>query len=354
MKILVCMLARRGCIAYANEMVKGLQNADLKIYASRFCEEPLPPQSHLIPTFRSAFSFLFNSLFYLPIFLYKIGKDIRNGYQFIYLPVFHHWNPAIILIAKLLKAKTILTIHDAKPHPGEHALGQSWFQTLAIYWCDKIIILSEFVKNQLPHYTQNKAAVIPHPILLPIQNNIVRQFPPQPSLLFLGRIAHYKGIDLLLEAVKDFPKEKISKLTIAGLPMMDLGLPITSFPIDLHQKWISDEEMRALLYKHDILILPYREASQSGVITLGIAVSIPMIVTKVGGMMEQLTEEEAIWVEPEVESIRNGILKLIENSDLYLLIHHRLQIKRLSNNQLIFNRLLEFMMSFSNKHLQQH
>lgn len=340
------MLARRGCIAYANEMLQGLQDVDLKIYASKFCEESLPSQSHLVPTFHSSFSFLFNSLFHLPILLFKICKDIRDNYKIIYFPVFHHWNPAIILIAKLFKAKTILTVHDAKPHPGERALAQSWFQMLAIKWSHHIIVLSEFVKSQLPSSVQNKAIVIPHPVLMKAQDVIIRKLPSQPSLLFLGRIAYYKGIDLLLEAVKDFPKEKISKLTIAGLPMMDLDLPITQFPIHLHQKWLSDEEIQELLYKHDILILPYREASQSGVVTLGIASAIPMIISKIGGLIEQLPEHEAIWVDPNPESIRNGIVKLIENPDLYLQLHDMLRAKRNKlDNQLVNKQLYDLFLS---------
>ncbi len=336
------MLARRGCIAYANEMLENLQGAELKIYASRFCEEQLPENHYLITTFRSAFSFVWNSLFYLPVLLWKITKNIRQGYQIIYFPTFHHWNPAIILLARIAGAKTILTVHDAVPHPGERPLGQGWFQELAVRWTHRIIVLSDFVKNQLPLAAQDKTSVIPHPVLTSNQQDFSRKLSKQPSLLFLGRIAQYKGIDLLLEAVKDFPKDKIGKLTIAGLSMMKIDLPKTDFPIHLLQKWLSEEELQKLLLEHDVLILPYREASQSGVVTLGTAAVIPMVVTKVGGLPEQLNEAEAIWVEPEPDSIRDGILKLIENSELYKEIHQKLRAKSSKeDNQKIAQQLMD-------------
>lgn len=333
------MLARRGCIAYANVMLNGLQDAETKVYASRFCTELLPENSELITTFYSARSFVWNSLFYLPVFLWKIFQDIRQGYQIIYFPTFHHWNPAIILLARFWGAKTILTVHDAKPHPGERMLGQYWFQMPAIYWSHQIITLSEFVKKQLPTTAQKKAIVIPHPVLTSAQKTSSRKLSNQPSLLFLGRIAKYKGVDILLEAVKDFPKGTIEKMTIAGLPMMEIDLPKTAFPVHLLQKWLSDEEVHRLLAEHDMLILPYREASQSGVVTLGIAAAIPMIITKVGGLTEQLSNQEAVWVEPEPESIRTGILKLIGDPGLYREIHQGLKAKQLFDNQVIVSRL---------------
>lgn len=336
------MLARRGCIAYANEMLENLQGAELKIYASRFCEEQLPENHCFITTFRSGFSFVWNSLFYLPVFLWKITKNIQQGYQIIYFPTFHHWNPAIILLARIAGAKTVLTVHDAVPHPGERALGQQWFQGISIRWSHQIVVLSDFVKNQLPRSVQDKVSVIPHPVLTTTQQTSSRNLPNPPSLLFLGRIAHYKGIDLLLEAAKGFPKEKIRKLTIAGLPMMDIALPNTDFSIQFHQKWLSNKEIQQLIQEHHILVLPYREASQSGIVTLGVAAAIPMVITKVGGLTEQLNEAEAIWVEPKPDSIRDGILKLIENPELYQEIHQKLRAKSSKEtNQKIAQKLTD-------------
>lgn len=348
-KVLIFMLARRGCIAYANEMASLFECTEIKMYASCYSEEVLPEGSHLIPTFRNAFEFIGRTFWTLPNFLWKIRADFRQGYRIFYFPVFHHWNPILILAAKWLGAKTVLTVHDAVVHPGEPQLVEDWFQNWAVRLAHQVIVLSEFVKSQLPARFQAETHVIPHPLLFSETNAPVRIPSQCPKLLFLGRIAHYKGVDWLLEAVKSFPAGRIEKLTIAGLPMQETLLPDTAFPIQKIERWLSDAEILHLLQKHDILILPYREASQSGVVTLGISTAIPMVVTKVGGLQEQLTEEEAIWVEPTVESIQKGILELIEKPDLYQGLYQKLVQKRAAATpdsireqlEMIFQNLLD-------------
>ncbi len=340
-KVLVFILARRGCIAYANEMASLLQNNEIKIYASRYSEETLSVNSHLISTFRNSFEFLWCTFWTLPHFLWKIRADFRHGYRIFYFPVFHHWNPAILWLARQLGAKTILTIHDAVFHPGEWQLEQGLFQKWALPLADRIIVLSGFVKSQLPIHFQSKTIVIPHPLLLTEKDAPLRILSKNPRLLFLGRIAHYKGVDLLLEAVKDFPSEKIQQLTIAGMPMQETPIPNTAFPIQKIERWLSEAEVLQLLETHDIMVLPYREASQSGVVTLGISSAIPMVVTNVGGLPEQLAADEAVWVEPTAESIQRGILELLENRDLYQHIHQKLLQKRAQASQSSIRAQLE-------------
>ncbi len=336
------MLARRGCIAYANEMLRVWPtDVMFKIYASRYCEEPLLPNCQRIITFRGKFSFVWNSLFYLPLLLWNIRKDIGQGYRIVYFPMFHHWNPAIILTAKWLGAKTFITVHDAIAHPGEQHLAQDRFQRWAWQWSDQVIALSEFVKSQLPIDVQQKTTVIPHPILAIPKSSCRRVLSRPARVLFLGRIAYYKGVDLLLDAVRDLPKNVIGKLTIAGMPMMELALPTANFPIQVHRAWLSDDEIKQLLQTHNILVLPYREASQSGIIGLGIAAAIPMVITKVGGLVEQLPPNGAVWVNPEAESVRQGILQLIENPGLYQAIHESLLlISSEKQNEAIVQQLL--------------
>lgn len=331
-KILVFILARRGCIAYANEMISLLQNVEIKIYASRYSEEILPNNSHLIPTFRNAFEFVWRTIWTLPNFLWKIRADFRQGYQIFYFPFLHHWNPAILLLAKWLGAKTVVTVHDALAHPGEPELAENWLQNRTIHLANQLVVLSAFVKNQLPNRFHSKTKIIPHPLLFAEIIAPNRMLSTSPKLLFLGRIAYYKGVDLLVEALQDFSSETIQQLTIAGMPMQETPIPATTFPIQKIERWLSDAEILQLLTEHDILILPYREASQSGVITLGISSAIPMVITKVGGLQEQLAEDEAIWVEPSVESIQKGLLKLIENADLYQIIHKKLLQKKVQSS----------------------
>ena len=82
--------------------------------------------------------------------------------------------------------------------------------------------------------------------------------------------------------------------------------------------------MAELLNQSHILVLPYREASQSSILTLGISARIPMIITRVGGLMEQIGTDQCIFAEPNSRSIANGIIQLIENRQLYNSIQTKL------------------------------
>ena len=65
------------------------------------------------------------------------------------------------------------------------------------------------------------------------------------------------------------------------------------------------------------MIIPYTEATQSGVIPLGIFTEIPMVCTEVGGLQEQLTKDECVWVQPNEKALTEGIKKIINNPTFY-------------------------------------
>ena len=131
-------------------------------------------------------------------------------------------------------------------------------------------------------------------------------------LLFLGRGVKYKGLENLIAAVADLP---IQQLTIAG--KMTYSLTATSEKIDIIDDYISEDRMKELLLSHHILVLPYTEASQSGILTIGIAAEMVMVISKVGGLEEQLASDAAIWVAPTVASLKAGLQELIGSRTRY-------------------------------------
>jgi glycosyltransferase involved in cell wall biosynthesis len=81
--------------------------------------------------------------------------------------------------------------------------------------------------------------------------------------------------------------------------------------------WLRPDEIETQLKACDVLILPYREATQSGVITLGIHHHCPMIITRVGGLEEQLPEGAALFCEPNPQAIAEAIEHLLKHPELY-------------------------------------
>ena len=140
-------------------------------------------------------------------------------------------------------------------------------------------------------------------------------------VLFFGLIRKYKGLDLLLEAFHELRSNPDIVLVIAGefyedrQPYLDL---ITSYQITnqvvLHAKFIANEDVKLYFSAADLVALPYRTATQSGVTQVSFHFEIPTLVTNVGGLSEIIPHKVAGYVvEPNAKAIAEGIMDYFEN-----------------------------------------
>jgi glycosyltransferase involved in cell wall biosynthesis len=135
--------------------------------------------------------------------------------------------------------------------------------------------------------------------------------------LFFGFIRQYKGLDLLLEAMADPRiKENGYKLVVAGEfyedPVKYIEL-ISSLQLEnqviLFNEFIPENKIRYFFSAADVLVQPYRHATQSGVTPLSMHFELPMIVTDAGGLKEMVVDKvTGIVVQTDPASISNGIL----------------------------------------------
>lgn len=130
-----------------------------------------------------------------------------------------------------------------------------------------------------------------------------------PVILFFGLIRPYKGLDVLIDACRRLDGAiadgSVPELWIAGNPRMDLtGLEARARALPIPVRWatrfITDDEIAPLMRRADLLVLPYRDGEQSGVLYTGIAFGKAMIVSDVGGIGEVAREHHlARLVEPD-------------------------------------------------------
>jgi glycosyltransferase involved in cell wall biosynthesis len=110
-----------------------------------------------------------------------------------------------------------------------------------------------------------------------------------PVVLFFGLLRPYKGLDLLLQAWRGIED---AQLWIVGMPRMDVsGLreaarSLGSANVSLLTRFVSEEEMAGCFDRADLLVLPYREADQSGVAATALGAGVPMLLSDVGGFPE--------------------------------------------------------------------
>lgn len=117
------------------------------------------------------------------------------------------------------------------------------------------------------------------------------------TVLFFGRVEAYKGVDLLLAAWAAIAGERpAARLVIAGPAAVGITLPPLLPGVELRDRRIADDEAEALFRAADVLVLPYRDATQSALVAAGYAFGVPAIVTDAGALAEYVVPGETGWV----------------------------------------------------------
>ena len=236
------------------------------------------------------------------------------------LVIFSYWNPFFApcfgYIAKLLKnkigsEKIISICHNIQPH--EKNIVDKSLTKFYLKQFKKFILMSSFVENKLKLYKNNFNSRVR---FLPINIDYKTEFKKDDIkiemgydyndklILFFGLIRPYKGLDNLLYAVKDILlKNDNIKLIIAGEAYESLDKYksiINEYDINKNVVWIheflSNDMIEKLMIVSDLLVLPYKRASQSGVLSQAWQYNLPSIVTNVGGLSEYVDEGKSGYI----------------------------------------------------------
>jgi glycosyltransferase involved in cell wall biosynthesis len=328
-KVLILSLGRTGSLpTYAENISKNLSvNFDILISKNRNVKKEVK-NSIEVTTYHNKFSFLFNTVFVLPFLLLNFLPKIVNHYTVLYLPYKHFWDIPFILLFKLMNKKIIFTVHDGILHSGERNFITQSLSNIRIKKATELIFLTQHVKKKVFNTLKisKEYSIVPHPIIENEYVDLKKRNPKSKNLLFLGRIDKYKGIELLVESAIA-SEAYFDKLIIAGKTLYPLKIK-SHYKIELIDKYLSDEEIGDLLSWANALVLPYTEATQSGVIALGIFAELPMICTKVGGFSEQLNKNEGYWCNPNKEELSASIKEVFSSTEKNLEIAKLLNQKK--------------------------
>jgi glycosyltransferase involved in cell wall biosynthesis len=186
----------------------------------------------------------------------------------------------------------VLTAHDILPR--EPRPGQLEAQRRAYERFDAIVVHSEHGAARLTGelgVDPARVHVIPHGAfthLVPASEQEVEPPPLEsqgPVVLCFGLMRPYKGIDLLLEAWEGIEQ---AELWVAGMPRMDISALLAAAPAGVRfvPRFITDRELPGYFQRADLLVLPYREIDQSGVLFTALAFGKPLLLSDVGGFPE--------------------------------------------------------------------
>lgn len=254
---------------------------------------------------------------------------------------------SILHIAKSNKKTRVICIADnITPH--EKRIGDHLFTSFFVTSADAFVTMSENVFKDLRKFERSKPALtIPHPLFDNfgdwVDKKEARHFLQLPAdhkiILFFGFIRKYKGLDILISAMSD---ERIKKsgilLMVAGefyqnkesyiKQIEELGLKNN---IILRTQFISDNEVKYYCCSADLIVQPYRNATQSGVTPLAYHFEKPMVVTNVGGLAKMIEDgKSGLVAEPTPQSLADHIIEFFELGETHFLPYVRLQKQKLS------------------------
>lgn len=250
--------------------------------------------------------------------------------------VFRFWipfmGPALGSIARIVRKsgiKVLAITDNVIPH--EKRPGDVAFAKYFINACDGFVTMSKAVMKDLEQFTTttNKKYLL-HPLYTSFGDKIdkiearhkLNITIDKQIVLFFGLIRNYKGLDMLLDAMNELKQNPNITLIIAGefyedkQPYLDL---IKQYEIEnqviLHDKFIANEDVKYYFSAADLVALPYRSATQSGVTQVSFHFEVPTLVTNVGGLGEIIPDKKAGYVvESNGKAIANGIKDYFENN----------------------------------------
>ena len=204
----------------------------------------------------------------------------------------HLWNGLLAPALKKAGAANCLVVHDAMPHAGDNYGIRHLMIARDIRQADAVITVSDAVRRHLIErhgYPRERAwasTIGPFRYGGDQASRPRRLGPPPHRLLFFGRLLPYKGLDCLIEAMRLLDGRGVAaRLRVVGDGSTDL--PPLPANVEVDRRWIPEAEIPSLFADVDLVALPYRETSQSGVIPIAHHFGVPPVVTPLAGLLEQ-------------------------------------------------------------------
>ncbi|QHS59421.1 glycosyltransferase [Chitinophaga agri] len=330
---------RGGLSAYNERLAEELQkDAEVEIWTftvqypsflfpgkSQFTDAPQP--THL------KIRRLINSV--NPLNWIKVGRMIRKWKPD--LIVTKYWLPfmgpclgTLLRLGKSKHTKVVSILDNVVPHekrPGDVAFTKYFLKPVNAF-----IAMSQSVLDDLRKFEPGKpASLIPHPIYdnygTPVSKSVARETlqlqQDKKYILFFGFIRKYKGLDLLIQAMADERMKKADiHLIVAGEAYEDLT-PYNQLldtlqlrdRVTMNTDFIPDTAVKNYFCAADLVVQPYKSATQSGISQIAYHFDKPMIVTRVGGLIEMVPDDiVGFQCEPDPADIATAIEKYYVNN----------------------------------------
>jgi len=214
------------------------------------------------------------------------------------------WTAFLAQQARRCGAGVVVTVHDPEPHPGHWVDRANYlFSRPVLSAADVLHVHKRHQTAELEKrgHTATRKVVIPHGNFadlyrLPKQDAPARE----PAAVFFGRFEPYKGIGTLLEAWTKVPEPYRLLLVGPGeLSVTERGLlENLGGRVELHNRFVSDNEVGHLLSRAHVMVLPYTQVTQSALPAIGAGLGLVVVASDLDGFRDEITASGGILVDP--------------------------------------------------------
>lgn len=275
---------------------------------------------------------------YNPLFYRRIVAVIAESRpQLVHVTAASNGLYSIVHACKSSGIRTVFTLHDPTPHEERTTIWGSFVRALqrrleipaALRCVDAVHVHSALHvqavgemfgaevsrKTYVAHHGAGISRSISTGAITPSEILDIRR--DIPTVLCFGRIEAYKGIDLLVTAARMLKERGIRlNVVIAGAGDLAKLMPLPENVVVIN-RFIEDQEIPSLFRAADLVVLPYRSATQSGVVPMAYSFGKAVIVTRVGALEEVVSHgETGLCIRPDdVMALADSIQQLISCPD---------------------------------------
>lgn len=310
-----------GLAKYDAGFLRGLCESDfegeIRFYCSYLLDQPIPDNVEVTPVFqynlkRNAITKLLSymtSMLRILVAAFTGKVDIYH-FQWFKFPLVDLL--CVIFLQRLARTQVVFTAHNVVPHGA--TTGRHWLLGKIYRTVDHIIVHNSSTAEEISRrfsVEPDRFSVLPHGIInleskgTPSHQQQVNNFVKSHDtcFLFLGRGSYYKGLDILLKA---WPEASLTSVSNIGLIVMGAvddelkksakqAASVSKDTVLLVDEYVSEADLFQAVQACDVVVLPYRTISQSGVLLSVLGLGVPVLVSSQPGLLEPLALAPVGW-----------------------------------------------------------
>jgi glycosyltransferase involved in cell wall biosynthesis len=231
-----------------------------------------------------------------------------------------------LALPRLRRYPLVVTVHDPRQHVGDQWSRKTPQAVMKFGYqqADRIIVhgqqLKEIVVSDLG-MASDRVHVIPH-VAIGERQGVAPVAEEEGTVLFFGRIWEYKGLDYLIRAEPAISAAVPAARIVIGGQGDDFAryerLMTHRERFEVHNRYVSDDERAVMFQRASVVVLPYIEATQSGVVPVAYSFGKPVVATNVGGLPEVVEDgRSGFLVPPRNETaLADAVIRLLRDRSL--------------------------------------